>query len=216
MFNIGDHVKVDMFERCKDDKGVSYWSEKTFEGIVKQCEWNCEEQMPYYTVAERDTNETHTVAEDSLTKIPNEEVGFLYEIGEEIQYCFEDETPAYYGMVKGRLHEEAEGILFNKYIIDVPPFASNLEVYEDEILGPSKESEEMEEGLSPHYEGSVQPIELMQAQMSHEEFIGFLRGNILKYVSRFGKKDDTTREAKKIVQYAQWLQKTVEGEKIVP
>ena len=31
-----------------------------------------------------------------------------------------------------------------------------------------------------HYKGAVQPIELMRAQMSKEEFMGFLRGNIIK------------------------------------
>ena len=39
-----------------------------------------------------------------------------------------------------------------------------------------------------HYQGAVEPIELMQAQMTQEAFMGFLRGNIIKYASRFGKK----------------------------
>ena len=39
-----------------------------------------------------------------------------------------------------------------------------------------------------HYQGDVEPIELMQAQMTREAFMGFLRGNIIKYASRFGKK----------------------------
>jgi hypothetical protein len=31
---------------------------------------------------------------------------------------------------------------------------------------------------------SIQPWEAMQAWMSREEFIGFLRGNVIKYVAR--------------------------------
>ena len=48
-----------------------------------------------------------------------------------------------------------------------------------------------------HYQGDVEPIELMQAQMTREAFMGFLRGNIIKYASRFGKKDNesTIKEA---------------------
>lgn len=59
-----------------------------------------------------------------------------------------------------------------------------------------------------HYQGAVEPIELMQAQMTREAFMGFLRGNIIKYASRFGKKDNesTIKEAAKIRVYAEWLE----------
>ena len=57
-----------------------------------------------------------------------------------------------------------------------------------------------------HYQGDVEPIELMQAQMTREAFMGFLRGNIIKYVSRFGKKDNMVKEAAKIRVYAEWLE----------
>ena len=32
-----------------------------------------------------------------------------------------------------------------------------------------------------HYQGAVQPIRLMEAQMTPAAFQGFLRGNIIKY-----------------------------------
>lgn len=67
-----------------------------------------------------------------------------------------------------------------------------------------------------HYDGAVQPIELMQAQMTFEEFIGFLKGNIIKYVSRLGKKDAPEREVMKIIQYTHWLLKAVKGQTIDP
>lgn len=57
-----------------------------------------------------------------------------------------------------------------------------------------------------HYQGGVEPIELMQAQMTREAFMGFLRGNIIKYASRFGKKDNMAKEAAKIRVYAEWLE----------
>lgn len=68
-----------------------------------------------------------------------------------------------------------------------------------------------------HYQcSSVQPIEIMQENLSKEEFVGYLRGNIIKYVLRFGHKDATAREADKIAQYAEWLAMAVRGEKINP
>lgn len=56
-----------------------------------------------------------------------------------------------------------------------------------------------------HYLGDVQPIEMMQEQFTAEEFRGYLKGNIIKYASRLGKKDDPKKEADKIINYANWL-----------
>ena len=67
-----------------------------------------------------------------------------------------------------------------------------------------------------HYQGDVEPIELMQAQMTQEELIGFLKGNIIKYTSRCGKKDDPVKEVTKIKRYAGWLLDVLEGRKIDP
>lgn len=57
-----------------------------------------------------------------------------------------------------------------------------------------------------HYkQTSKQPIELMHELLTHEQFIGFLHGNIIKYALRLGYKDDRVKEAEKIEQYASWL-----------
>lgn len=72
------------------------------------------------------------------------------------------------------------------------------------------------EWYSKHYEGAVQPIELMQAQFSHDEFTGGVLFNIIKYASRFGKKDDRIKDARKILRYAEWLVAHCEGKKIDP
>lgn len=37
-------------------------------------------------------------------------------------------------------------------------------------------------------EKSIQPWEAMQSWMSEEEFKGFLRGNVIKYIARFKEK----------------------------
>ena len=74
----------------------------------------------------------------------------------------------------------------------------------------------VEEHYDEHYKSEHQPIEVMQANMTNDELIGFLRGNIIKYALRFGRKDDTQKEAAKIKRYAEWLVVAVNGETINP
>lgn len=70
---------------------------------------------------------------------------------------------------------------------------------------------------STHYmAGAIQPIEFMQANLTPEEFKGFLKGNVLKYTARCGKKDATVKDMAKIVQYSQWLLQAERGETINP
>ena len=61
-----------------------------------------------------------------------------------------------------------------------------------------------------------QPIEIMQTLMTHEQFIGFLWGNCIKYALRLGHKDDIKSDAGKLAQYARWLMQVENGEVIKP
>lgn len=63
----------------------------------------------------------------------------------------------------------------------------------------------LEAEVNAHYITDHQPIEVMQANMTHDELIGFLKGNIIKYACRCGRKDAPLKEAEKIKQYAEWL-----------
>lgn len=50
----------------------------------------------------------------------------------------------------------------------------------------------------PHYtQGNVECIEAIQAALSPEEYVGFLRGQIIKYVWRLNQKDDPLENAQK-------------------
>ena len=41
-----------------------------------------------------------------------------------------------------------------------------------------------------HYkEMAVQPWELMESVLTHEEFVGYLKGNVIKYALRAGRKE---------------------------
>ena len=70
---------------------------------------------------------------------------------------------------------------------------------------------------SPHYNKLVlQPIEMNQLCLTKEEFIGFLKGNIIKYSMRCGLKDEVEKEQNKIRQYKKWLDEALEGKIINP
>lgn len=61
----------------------------------------------------------------------------------------------------------------------------------------------------PHYtKQAIQPIRFMQASMTPDEFKGFLKGNIVKYVMRERSKNKNEDVAKALV-YAKWLDEYV-------
>ncbi len=62
----------------------------------------------------------------------------------------------------------------------------------------------------------VQPIEYCQQFMTKEQFEGSCMKDIVKYISRFGKKDNKAKEARKILDYALWLAMNTMGKRINP
>ncbi len=55
----------------------------------------------------------------------------------------------------------------------------------------------------PHYTaGGIETIDFLQAKLSREEFIGYLKGSVLKYGSRLGKKGAVEVDAGKLSWYA--------------
>ncbi len=65
-----------------------------------------------------------------------------------------------------------------------------------------------------HYESvKLQPIEIMAMDFEREEFIGFLKGNILKYILRYNKKDGIN-DLKKARIYLDWMIQYIETGRI--
>jgi hypothetical protein len=63
---------------------------------------------------------------------------------------------------------------------------------------------------SPHYNSlPVQPIQLMEAVLTREEFLGYLKGNMIKYAMRAGKKDAVNKDVNKYVQYKTWYEELI-------
>ena len=64
-----------------------------------------------------------------------------------------------------------------------------------------------------HYtSGAIECIDAMESALGHEQFIGFLRGQVIKYTWRLGKKDGARVDAEKAEWYAKKLAEVL-GEK---
>ena len=60
----------------------------------------------------------------------------------------------------------------------------------------------------PHYaetDNGIECIDAIRAALGREQFIGFLRGQVIKYQWRLGKKDDPRQDNAKAVWYAERL-----------
>ena len=58
-----------------------------------------------------------------------------------------------------------------------------------------------------HYKvGGMETIDFIEAKLSPEEFAGYCRGNMLKYITRAGHKDDAGQDMRKALWYGErWL-----------
>jgi hypothetical protein len=65
----------------------------------------------------------------------------------------------------------------------------------------------------PHYTtGGIETIDFIEAKLSHDEYIGYLKGNVLKYASRLGHKGDAVTDAGKLNWYTTRLARALGGE----
>ena len=58
--------------------------------------------------------------------------------------------------------------------------------------------------------GEIECIDAIESALGRDQFIGFLRGNIIKYQWRLGKKDCPAQENKKAIWYAKKLHDVLE------
>lgn len=69
-------------------------------------------------------------------------------------------------------------------------------------------ADEVQVGGTHYKDMGMQPWEVMKAVLTREEWIGYLKGNVIKYGMRQGKKDSD--DASKAKHYAQKLQEEIE------
>jgi len=82
----------------------------------------------------------------------------------------------------------------------VIPNKNQIEMFEKSLNGLTADDLQIS---GNHYKDmAVQPWAVMEAVLTHEEFVGFLKGNIIKYSMRAGRKagSDDTGKAKHYIQ----------------
>jgi hypothetical protein len=61
----------------------------------------------------------------------------------------------------------------------------------------------------PHYKvGGIETIDFIRAKLTPDEFRGYLKGNVLKYLTRAGHKGNANEDIDKMVWYASRLKET--------
>lgn len=90
------------------------------------------------------------------------------------------------------------------------------DVKEQEVDIPSNTSiykEEKENNVPNHYKGSenIDVIDFLYQQLPFEQFKGFMKGNMIKYPVRAGRKDDELADIKKARDYADRLIEKMEA-----
>lgn len=66
-----------------------------------------------------------------------------------------------------------------------------------------QKADDLQVGGSHYKDMAVQPWAVMESVLTYEEFVGFLKGNIIKYAMRQGRKDSD--DAGKLKHYQQKL-----------
>lgn len=114
------------------------------------------------------------------------------------------------------------GSLYYVEYEDMEPFYANtipqVTPFDAKVTIDAKGNYHIEDASAPnakyydeHYASMVglEPIELMQLVLSLSEFVGFLKGNIIKYTLRAGKKqgEAAEKDAAKAKRYIEWLMK---------
>ena len=113
------------------------------------------------------------------------------------------------------------GYLCPDEVEEVPTVPSFAQIVDDFEIPPS-DAPYVPQGdprKSSHYQLTLlQPLEIMQRTMTKEEFIGFLKGNIIKYSIRGGHKEGESpeKDLTKVNTYHRWLRLAEQGQMINP
>lgn len=72
----------------------------------------------------------------------------------------------------------------------------------------------MKQNFNEHYTSlEIEPIEIIKKDLTNEQYIGYLKGNIIKYTLR---NKEPLKDASKCRKYAEWLEEAVEKQCRIP
>jgi len=162
------------------------------------------------------THEAHPIVRMDRTRHVCDECGLSYDTKRLAELC-----ECTHGSIPG----VRESYMFGRQVIDnIAAAASESRVYDELLPHAAPEPGETPNdpgfatvgewatytGSKPfdpvnnpaHYTaGGIETIDYIEAKLTHEEFDGYCRGQVLKYVSRAGKKDDCEQDLRKALWY---------------
>ncbi len=72
----------------------------------------------------------------------------------------------------------------------------------------------MKQNFNEHYTSlEIEPIEIIKKDLSNEQYIGYLKGNIIKYTLR---NKEPLKDASKCRKYAEWFEEEMENQSRIP
>lgn len=97
--------------------------------------------------------------------------------------------------------KEPVGVVVAPVQIEAKPKKLKVKLLSDPVNNPA------------HYTyGGIETIDYIKAKLTPEEFIGYLKGSVIKYTSRAGKKIDTIQDLEKAQWYMNRQIKELKGE----
>ena len=97
-------------------------------------------------------------------------------------------------------HEEAESFHKARRAVNCEEEITLEEYFKRLKATPMADDKDMVNSPSHYTQGGIETIDYIEAKLTPEEFKGYLKGNIIKYTSRAGLKDEVKQEFAK----AQW------------
>ena len=72
----------------------------------------------------------------------------------------------------------------------------------------------MKQDFNEHYTSlEIEPLEIIKKDLSNEQYIGYLKGNIIKYTLR---NKEPLKDASKCRKYAEWVEEAMEKQSRIP
>jgi len=112
-----------------------------------------------------------------------------------------------------RLPAQVIAVRYNNLHYDKSPFKSRAYINTYRYIGEIEMDKEINARLVrfkrpkvSHYEvGGIETIDFIESKLSKQELVGYLKGNVIKYLSRADHKDSANSDYEKALVYMNWL-----------
>ena len=144
---------------------------------------------------EKEIHKEHdSLLEESIEYYKNELVN-VYSINEELEEYIEE------------LSQENRELK-----LDAKEYIETIHLMERQLYGTKEDNLNKDKSTPDHYNAKVDVIDFFKMHFGENDMKKVHLFNIIKYATRFGKKDEELKEVNKIIHYAEMLKEIVEHE----